>query len=363
MPVNTLVFDGLCVREDTPLRDVIKKIDHSGRISLTMLVDADQHLMAVLTDGDLRRGLLHGLCLDDPASLLLPIKAQMPNPHAVTAPVGTPPDDLLRVMQEAKVRQLPLLDGTGRVVDIVLLSDFLAPPEMAMQALIMAGGFGTRLLPLTEDVPKPMLHVGGRPVMEWIIAQLRSAGIRRLNISTHFKPEKIHEHFGTGEDFGVELNYVNEDRPLGTGGALGLLPPTDGPFLVMNGDIFTKVNFQAMLDYHQENKADMTMAVNLQEFQIPFGVVECEGSRILSIKEKPLTRVLINAGIYLIQPSVYEFIPQGEKFNMTDLVQWLLNAGRTVVSFPLREYWLDIGQHSDYAKAKKDFDEGTYDAP
>jgi len=360
--MNQTTFQGLCVQERTPLREVFECINHSGRISLALLVDADQHLVATLTDGDLRRGMLAGLTMDAPASALLPIKATMPNPHAVTAPVGSDPEQLLRVMQEAKVRQLPLLDELGRVVDIVLLSDFLPPPDMGMQALIMAGGFGTRLLPLTEDTPKPMLPVGGRPVMEWIVDQLRAAGIHRLNISTHYKPEKIHEHFGTGKDFGVELNYVNEDLPLGTGGALGLLPPPDGPFLVINGDVFTKLNFRTMLEFHQEHEAEMTVAVNLHEFQIPYGVVECDGVNIRTLKEKPKSRVLINAGIYLIQPSVYEYIHQGERFNMTELIQWLLDAGRTVVSYPIREYWLDIGQHADYAKAKKDLEDGAYGA-
>jgi len=361
--VNRTRFEGLCVRRTTSIREVVEAINHSGRISLALVVDDDRHLVATLTDGDLRRGILAGYSMDHSAADLLSVKALEPRPRAVTATIGTPPDDLLRIMQEAKVRQLPLLDETGRVVDIVLLSDFIAPVDSGLEALIMAGGFGTRLLPLTEDTPKPMLPVGGRPVMEWIVEQLKGAGIRRLNISTHYKPEKIHEHFGTGRDFGVDLNYVNEDLPLGTGGALGLLPPPDGPFLVINGDVFTKVNFQAMLEYHLEHEAEMTVAVNLHEFQIPYGVVECEGSRIRGLKEKPRTRVLINAGIYLLQPSVYDFIPQGKKFNMTDLIQWLLDAGRTVVSFPIREYWLDIGQHADYTQAKKDMEDGTYDAP
>lgn len=360
--MNRAIFEALCVRESTPIRKVVEVINHSGRISLAMVVDEDQHLLATLTDGDLRRGILAGFSLDDTAADLLSIKVLEPRPRAVTAPAGTPPDELLRIMQEAKVRQLPLVDDAGRVVDIVLLSDFLTPTDPGLQALIMAGGFGTRLLPLTEDTPKPMLPVGGRPVMEWIVEQLRGAGIRQVNISTHYKPEKIHEHFGTGREFGVDLNYVNEDLPLGTGGALGLLPPPDGPFLVINGDVFTKVNFRAMLEYHQEHDADLTVAVNLHEFEIPYGVVECEGSFIRAIKEKPRSRVLINAGIYMLQPSVYDFIPQGQKFNMTDLIQWLLAAGRTVVSFPIREYWLDIGQHADYTQARKDMEDGTYDA-
>lgn len=352
--MNQSTFDRLFVTEATPLREVMQTINLAGRISMALLVDADQHLLAIFTDGDVRRGLLAGLSMEVPAAELLRIKAAMPNPQVVTAPVDTSPARLLEIMQDKSIRQLPLVDPAGRVVDIVLLSDFIAPQSTELRAVIMAGGLGTRLHPLTHDVPKPMLPIAGRPVMEWIVNQLRQAGIRHLNVSTHYLPEQIMDHFGDGSEFGVEVQYVNEDLPLGTGGALGLIPPPEGPFLVINGDVITQVDFRRMLEFHEEHQADMTVAVTLHEFQVPYGVVDCSGAQILAFREKPKSRMLINAGIYLLQPSVYSFIPSGNRFNMTDLIQWLLDAGRTVVSFPIQEYWLDMGQHEDYVKAQGD---------
>ena len=194
--------------------------------------------------------------------------------------------------------------------------------------------------------------------MERIIDQLKDVGIRQVNVTTLYKPEKIKDYFGNGEAFGINLNYIHESEPLGTGGALGLLPMPDEPMLVINGDILTQVDFRAMLDYHKEHNADMTVAVRQYGLQVPYGVVECEGPIIRNLKEKPELMFFVNAGIYLLDPSVYKFIPSGEHFNMTDLIQWLLDAGRLVVSFPVREYWLDIGQHADYIQAQQDLNEG-----
>ena len=308
----------------------------------------------------MRRGLLAGLTLAASARELLPIKLGVPNSVAVTAPIGTTPMALMSLMQERHVRQIPLLDELGRVADIVTLAELLPESPQALSAVIMAGGFGTRLRPMTDHMPKPMLPVGGRPVMEWIVDQLRAAGIHQVKVSTHYKPEKIMDHFGDGSAFGVEMEYVNEDRPLGTGGALGLMDQPDAPFLVINGDVLTQIDFQKMLDFHQEHQAEMTVAVNMHQLEIPFGVVECSGPRIQTLREKPCLPVLINAGIYLLQPSVHKLLPQkGERFNMTDLIQWLLDAGRTVVGFPIREYWTDIGQHASYNQAQKDHAQGA----
>jgi len=218
----------------------------------------------------------------------------------------------------------------------------------------MAGGLGSRLRPLTEDLPKPMLPVGGKPLMELVIEKLRQVGIRRVNVTTHYKPEKISEHFGDGSSFGVSLNYVNEEKPLGTGGALGLIDEPNETMLVINGDVLTQVDFRAMLLFHQEHQADMTVAVRQYDIKVPYGVIECIGAKVCSLKEKPEINLLVNAGVYLLEPTVYRFIPNGKHFNMTDLIQWLLDAGRTVASFPIIEYWLDIGQVVDYEKAQTD---------
>jgi NDP-sugar pyrophosphorylase family protein len=309
-------------------------------------------LVSVFTDGDIRRAILNGVALDAPITDLLPIKAKMPNSKAVTAPANTDRQTLLEIMRQKAVRQLPLVDEQQRVVDVVLLRDLLPRKSEGLQAMIMAGGFGKRLRPLTDNLPKPMLPVGGRPLMEHIVEQLHDAGIRHVNVATHYKSEKIVEHFGSGQGFGVEMKYLNEDRPLGTGGALNLLEIPKGPLLVVNGDVLTNVDYRQMFEFHQDNKADMTVAVNLHIISVPFGVVDCVETKIRRLREKPDIKLFVNAGIYLIEPTVFKFVHKRDAFHMTDLMQWLIAAGRAVVSFPIREVWLDVGRHQDYAKAQ-----------
>ena len=347
----------LCVAPNATIRQAVACIDR-GQCGVALVVDESNRLVGTITDGDVRRAMLASIVLEDSVEQLLASKSNIAYTAPVVALVGTPPDRLLQIMKERSVRQIPLLDTAGRVEDLATL-DELAPREgLPVQAVIMAGGFGTRLRPLTEDLPKPMLPVNGRPVMERIVDQLREVGIRHVNVTTHYKPEKIIEHFGDGHAFGVELNYVNEDRPLGTGGALGLMPQPQEPLLVINGDILTQVDFGAMLAFHQENHALMTIAVRRYDVQVPYGVIECEGSRVRHLSEKPRLGFLVNAGIYLLEPAVFGFMPQGQHFNMTDLIQWLLDADRVVASFPIHEYWLDIGQHADYAQAQSDSESG-----
>ena len=219
--------------------------------------------------------------------------------------------------------------------------------------VIMAGGAGTRLLPLTEHIPKPMLPVGGKPLIEIIIEQLRDAGVRQINISTHHGHEKITEHFGDGQHLGIELSYVAEDQPLGTAGALGLLKCPEHTMLVINGDILTGVDFRAMLAFHREHSADLTIAVRQYGIQVPYGVIECDGSVVRQLTEKPAVNFLVNAGIYLLEPMVHQYIPSKQRFDMTDLIQRLLDVQRKIVSFPIHEYWVDIGQPSDYQLAQE----------
>jgi len=227
--------------------------------------------------------------------------------------------------------------------------------------VIMAGGFGQRLRPLTEKLPKPMLPVGEKPVMELIIDQLRNAGIQKVNVTTHFKPDKIRDYFGDGRAFGVDLTYVSEESPLGTAGALSLIGEKNEPLLVINGDILTQVDFRTMLAFHREHGAEITVGVRQYDLQVPYGVIESDGTTVTGLHEKPMLNFFVNAGIYFLEPSVHELIPQGEHFDMTELINALLAKGRPVASFPIVEYWLDIGQHADYAKAQEDIQ--IWDAP
>jgi dTDP-glucose pyrophosphorylase len=347
----------VCVLPKQTLREVMQCIDRNTK-GIGLVVDNTGRLLYTITDGDLRRAMLHGLNIDMTVEAWANTMAEHGSRHPLTAPFGTPSNELLQLMQSLKIRHIPLIDTDGIIVDLVALDDLLVEQPLAVSAVIMAGGMGTRLRPLTEDLPKPMLPVGGRPLMERILVQLQQAGIRQVIVTTHYKSEKIIEYFGDGREFGITLNYVNEGKPLGTGGALGLMPRPSNPILVMNGDILTQVDIRSLFAYHQEHHAEMTVAVRRYEVQVPYGVVECEGANVRQLREKPQIGFLVNAGIYLIEPSVYDLIPNGKHFNMTDLIQWLLDAGRTVISFPIREYWLDIGQHADYIQAQVDVENG-----
>lgn len=358
--MNETELASLCISLSDSIRQAMLSMDHTQQ-GIAFVVDESGRLLGTITDGDVRRAMFADTDLNAPVSVILERKADSPYPKPVTASVETDRAVLLRLMRERSVRQIPLLDEAGRVVDLVTLDSLLPNEVLPLQAVIMAGGLGTRLRPFTEDLPKPMLLVGGKPLMERVIEQMRHMGIRRVNVTTHYKPEKIIEYFGDGRAFGVELNYVNEKQPLGTGGALGLMPVPEETMLVMNGDILTRVNFRALYMFHQEQKADLTVAVRRYEMQVPYGVIECEGARVRQLHEKPQIGFLVNAGIYLLEPVVYQFIPQNTSFNMTDLIQRLLDAGRTVVSFPIHEYWLDIGQHADYAQAQDDVKNGRLD--
>lgn len=343
-----------------PIRDVIEVIDRSGRVSVALLVDDQEHLVATITDGDLRRALLAGLRLDAPVETMLPLKATLPNPEPVTAPVGIDLASALVLMQARRVRQLPLVDPDFHVVDVILLSDLIAQPPESLRAVIMAGGFGTRLRPLTDDLPKPMLPIGGRPLIERIVGQLKESGIDHIVVTTHYKPQAIIDHFGDGTDFGVTMTYVQEDEPLGTGGALGLIPRIAEPLLVINGDILTQVDFRALLNFHREYGADLTVGVRRYTFNVPYGVVETTGARVTRIDEKPEMSFFVNAGIYLLEPGISDFVPAAVSLNMTDLIQKVIDAGRVVVSFPVLEYWMDVGRTEDYLQAQVDRDSGKW---
>ena len=351
--MNDRDIQNLCIFSTHSIRVAMECVDR-GACGIALVVDQERHLLGTITDGDVRRAILAGKDLELPVSVLLASKVSTQYPKPVTAQVGAKRETLLELLHHNALRQLPVLDNAGRVVDLVMLDDLIPTQDLQLKAVIMAGGMGTRLRPLTEDLPKPMLPVGGKPLMELVIEQLRQVGIRRVNVATHYKPEKISDHFGDGSSFGVEINYVNEDKPLGTGGALGLMEAPTEPMLVINGDILTQVDFRAMLAYHQKHRAVMTVAVKQYDIKVPYGVIECEGSRVCALKEKPQMHFLVNAGVYLLEPKVYEFIPNGEHFNMTDLIQRLLDSNHTVVSFPIIEYWVDIGQLADYEQAQND---------
>jgi len=353
----TTPVEQLFVSPARTMRDLIDCIDRCAK-GIALVVDEERRLLGTVTDGDVRRAILAGVSLESTVALYLAGRPRVASHAPHTAPIGTTDAELIRCMNEASIRHVPLLDSAGRVRGIGLLSDLVREYELPLRAVVMAGGFGTRLQPLTLGQPKPMLPLGDKPLLEKTIGGLRQAGIRKVNVTTHYLAEQISEYFGDGKAFGVDIEYLREDEPLGTAGVLGRLGETEEPLLVINGDVLTNVNFRAMLDFHREQTADMTVAVREYQVQIPYGVVQSEGSRVVGVTEKPILRQFINAGIYLISPGVCTRIPAGEHFDMPDLINRLLAAGRPVASFPIREYWLDIGRVEDYKQAIKDVTDG-----
>jgi dTDP-glucose pyrophosphorylase len=343
-------LDRVLIGPRQTLREALKCID-VGAEGIALVVDDQRKLLGTLTDGDLRRATLAGLDMGTETvdSLL------RSHGRPVTASLGTPASELMALMKKHSVRHVPLLDGEGRIEELALLRELALESGLPVTAVVMAGGKGTRMRPLTETVPKPMLPVGDRPVMEHVLEQLQKVGISRVSITTHYKPEAIENHFGDGRRFGVEIDYVKEDEPLGTAGALGLLKPPKGPLLVINGDVLTQVNFRSMLSYHVDNKADMTVGVRRFEMQVPYGVIEMEESQVVRLDEKPTYSVFINAGVYLIEPDVLSLISGDERLDATDLIARLIASRKTVVGFPIHEYWLDIGRPDDYARANREW--------
>jgi len=343
-------LESVIIAPDASISDAISQLDEAGTGAL-VLCAGGRKLHGLITDGDIRRAILKGVPLETECEK---IASRSP----VTAQGSVSRSGTLKLMNEHDINHLPVVDDHGDIIEFHLRRDLISEEQLGISAVIMAGGFGKRLLPLTENVPKPMLPVGDKPLLELTIQQLRRSGIRDVNLTTHYLPENIVEHFGNGEDFGVRLNYVKEDNPLGTAGGLRLMKRADGPFLVINGDILTGVPFREMLNYHRKFGAEMTVGVRKYEVQVPFGVVECEDVRITLLKEKPSITFFINAGMYLLEPTVCDYIPEGQRFDMTELIQKLIDEGKTVVSFPIVEYWLDIGQHDDYKKAQEDYKNG-----
>jgi len=338
------------VSPDLPVVAAMARLDEAGTGALA-LCSPDGKLIGILTDGDIRRAVLRGVSLEEPSRSIA-------NLDPITAEGRVSATDALRLMTERDINQLPVVDRDGVLTQFLLRRDLAQENRLDVSAVIMAGGFGKRLLPLTEQIPKPMLPIGDRPLLERTIEQLRRSGIQEVNLTTHYLPEHIVEHFGDGEAFGVRLSYSREDHPLGTAGGLRQGSRPAGPFLVLNGDVLTGASFERMLHYHRENAAELTVGVRKYEVKVPFGVVESEDARVTGLQEKPALSFLINAGIYVLEPVVYDLIPEDTYFDMTDLIQKMLSDNRSVVSFPIIEYWLDVGRHEDYQQAQEDVRNG-----
>jgi len=338
------------IAPERSIRDAIRTIDE-GAIRIALVVDGDNRLLGTVTDGDVRRGILHGVALEEPVTRVM-------NPHPTTARADEGRDTILERMKQTRLHQIPVVDGQGRLVTVEILDELLQARHRDNWVVLMAGGLGSRLRPLTDECPKPLLKVGSKPLLEIILENFLEYGFRTFYISVNYKAEMVQAHFGDGSRWGIEIRYVHEDRRLGTAGALSLLPgrPTQ-PLIVMNGDLLTKVNFQHLLDFHAEHRARATMCVREYDFQVPYGVVRIDHHRILGIDEKPVQRFFVNAGIYVLEPEALDLIPPATYFDMPELFTNLIGRQQETAVFPIREYWLDIGHMDDFARANGDFPE------
>lgn len=338
------------VRPDSTIEESLRVLDRVG-LKLVLVVDSDKRLLGVATDGDFRRGILDGVPIDRPIIDIM-------NSEPMTLAAGSGRGAALQMMSDLSINVLPVVNVQGQVEGAETLQDLVAPPKCETPVFIMAGGLGVRLQPLTEECPKPMLKVGGKPVLEILIEHCINFGFGKFILSTHYLPEVIREYFGDGHKLGAEIQYVHEDIPLGTAGALRLLPEdVTTPVLMMNGDILTKVDFSELLAHHVERKADITVAVRNYSVRIPYGVVWGDEEGISEIVEKPLQSYLISTGIYALNPDVIKSIGDGERIDMPDLVRRIMEKGGRICKFPIHEYWMDIGQMPDFQKAQIDYAE------
>jgi dTDP-glucose pyrophosphorylase len=348
------VNPALAIPPAASIREALEAITKNSRQAV-VVIEGDGRLAGLVTDGDLRRAILRGLSLSEPISRAM-------NTHPTVAPPTTDRGEALAQMRARGIRHLPLVDAAGRVVDVLLLEDLLETGRVPNHAVLMAGGDGKRLRPLTESVPKPLLRVGGKPILEVLLERLRAAGVRTFHITVRHRSKMIQEHFGDGSRYDVAIRYIREAEPLGTAGALTLLGEAPShPFFLVNGDILTKCDFRGMLAFHERVGADVTVGTVRREIDLRYGVVEVEGDRLTTLSEKPHIDVQINGGIYVIEPAVLARIPRGQVFDATDLIRFLLDAGRPVAAFPIRDYWLDVGRVDDLHRADRDIAEGLLD--
>lgn len=340
-------WKNILLQPDQPIRDALELIDRES-LRIALVVDADLHLLGVVTDGDVRRGLLRNL------TLASPVKDVM-NSNPLTAELGTARKELVRFMEKEQLLAVPLLHN-GIVSGLETLQRVGTFSKYQNPVFLMAGGFGTRLRPLTDNCPKPMLKVGDKPILEIVLNSFIKSGFVNFYISTHYLPEMIRAYFGDGSKWNIKISYVHEETPLGTGGALGLLPADtpDLPLIMVNGDVLTNVDFERVLEFHNKHNAAATMCVRDYEYQVPFGVINGEGNRIISMVEKPIQRFFVNAGIYVVSPQIRHSVSQNSRIDMPTLLEQCISRQENVMMFPIHEYWLDIGRIEDYQRAQTD---------
>lgn len=342
-------WESTLVSPETSIRRALEIIDSSAA-QIVLVTDSDRRLLGTVTDGDVRRAILRGVSLDDDVQKVMHDKP-------VTADLDTDKGPILELMKTKGIHQVPLVDKFGRIAGLQAIDELLRNGSHEHWAVLMAGGNGERLRPITNTCPKPLLKVGDKPVLETIILALKGAGFRRFFLSVNYKAEMIEEYFGCGDALGVDIDYLHEEKPLGTAGALSLLPQKPpGPLLVMNGDLLTNIDFSRLLRFHKKTSTEATMCVREYSMEVPFGVVSTEDLRLSALEEKPIRKFFVNAGIYVLNPSTLDLIPRNEKYDITELFKSLVENDRSSSVYLIREYWLDIGRADDYEVAQMDYE-------
>ena len=339
----------LSIDPSATIRDAMCAIDQAT-CEIALVVDEESHLLGTITDGDIRRALLAGSNLEVSASKIM-------NSRFFSIGPNSSRNEVLDLMRARALRQIPVLDSDGRLIGLHLLREIIGSVERPNWVVIMAGGRGTRLKPITDSMPKPMIPIAGRPILERIVLHLVGSGIRRIFIAVNYMAESIEDHFGDGSDYGCQINYLRETTPLGTGGALSLLPSEpEHPIVVQNGDLLTQWDIGRMLNLHEINKTKATIAVHEHEYTVPYGVIETEDGLVKKLIEKPSVSWLANAGVYVLDPSLIARVPSNVNFPLTSLVEECLSLNEPVGIFHIQEDWIDVGQHRELRRATQGVD-------
>ena len=334
-----------CISPYENLRTTLECLEESA-LQIILVIDKNDKLLGVVTDGDVRRAILKSLGMETVVTEIMATDPQCGAP-------GDSRDMLLNRMRSESIQQMPVVDENGILVDLILFENRGSLPN---NIVLMAGGGGIRLRPLTADIPKPMLHVGNRPILETIISQLHDFGFVNFHISLNYLGEQIETYFNDGSQWGISINYLKENFPLGTAGSLSLLEGTlNEPIIVMNSDLLTKLNFEQLLAFHNAHDSSLTVCVRDYDYILPYGVVEVDGQNLIAIKEKPQKKELVNAGIYILDPHVIDLVKTDTYVDMTDIIHLLIEEDDRPRVFPIHEYWLDIGQKQDFQRAEDEF--------
>ncbi|MEM5557216.1 nucleotidyltransferase family protein [Aliarcobacter cryaerophilus] len=343
-------IENIKLKPTATIKESLEIID-KGSMQIALVVDENDKLLGTLTDGDIRRGLLKGF---DLSSSIEQIVFRTPT----VAKISDTKEEILKIALSKKLHQIPIVDDFDKIVGIKEIEELVKPKDKINKVVLMVGGLGTRLRPLTETTPKPMLKVGNKPILQTIVEKFAEYGYTNIVMCVNYKSDIIQDYFKDGSDFGVKIEYILEEQRMGTAGALSLLKDKPNePFFVMNGDLLTNVNFEHLHNYHLATNSIATMCVREYDFQVPYGVVNIKDSKILSIEEKPVHKFFVSAGIYMLSSEVLNYIPKNEFFDMPTLFEKLVSLNQNTVSFPIREYWLDIGRMEEYKKANDEYSE------